>query len=32
VDRNKAVAKMKKDGGSIQSAENAFLAVLGGDK
>jgi hypothetical protein len=32
IDRNKAVAKMQKDGGSMKSAENAFLALLGGDK
>lgn len=32
IDRNKAVAKMKKDGGSMQSTTNAFLAMLGGDE
>jgi hypothetical protein len=32
IDRNKAVAKMKKAGGSMQSAEEAFLALIGGDK
>lgn len=31
IDRQKAVAKMKKDGGSMQSAEDAFLAMFGGD-
>lgn len=29
VTRNKAVATLKKDGGSMQSAENAFMAILG---
>lgn len=32
IDRNKAVAKMKKSGGNMQSAEDAFYAMLGGDK
>lgn len=32
IDRNKAVAKLKRDGGSMKSAEDAFLALLGGDK
>jgi hypothetical protein len=32
VDRNKAVARMQKDGGSMKSAEDAFLALIGGDK
>ena len=32
IDRSKAVAKMKKSGGNMQSTEDAFLALLGGDK
>jgi hypothetical protein len=32
IDRNKAVAKMKKAGGNLESAQDAFLALLGGEK
>jgi hypothetical protein len=32
IDRNKAVAKMKRSGGNMQSTEDAFLALIGGDK
>lgn len=31
ISRSKAVAAMKKDGGSMKSAENAFLTMFGGD-
>jgi hypothetical protein len=32
IDRNKAVAKMKRSGGNMQSTEDAFLALIGGEK
>lgn len=32
IDRNKAVAKMKKAGGNQAATQDAFLALLGGDK
>lgn len=32
IDRNTSVAKMKKAGGNQKSTEDAFLALLGGDK
>jgi hypothetical protein len=32
IDRNKAVAKQKKAGGSMEATQDAFLALLGGDK
>jgi translation elongation factor EF-4 len=32
IDRNKAVAKMKKAGGNMEATQDAFLALLGGDK